>query len=70
MTFFHDLNKRLAQLAAKTEQQQIAESATAPASKTKLAESIEVAEAGPEPAPAREIGLQAPAPLAAGKVIG
>lgn len=44
MSFFYDLNKKLAALAAKTESKQITESAEAP--KSKLAESLEVAEAG------------------------
>ena len=44
MTFFYDLNKRLAALASKQDAQQIAEDAQAVAPKSKLAESIEVAE--------------------------
>ena len=46
MTFFYDLNKRLAALASKQEAQQIAEEAKVTAPKSKLAESIEVAETG------------------------
>ena len=46
MSFFYDLNKRLATLASKQDAQQIAEEAKATAPKSKLAESIEVAEAG------------------------
>ena len=50
MTFFHDLNKRLAALAAKTEQQQIAESkkaeAVAQSPLTKALNESAVAEAG------------------------
>ena len=44
MTFFYDLNKRLAALASKQDAKQIAEDAKATAPKSKLAESIEVAE--------------------------
>ena len=44
MSFFYDLNKRLAALASKQDAQQIAEEATTTAPKSKLAESIEVAE--------------------------
>ena len=46
MTFFYDLNKRLAQLASKQDSKQLAEEATVSAPKSKLVESIEVAEAG------------------------
>jgi hypothetical protein len=46
MTFFYDLNKRLADLAAKQDAKQISEDAKATAPKSKLAESIEVAETG------------------------
>jgi hypothetical protein len=46
MTFFHDLNKRLAALASKQDARQIAEDAKATAPKSKLAESMDVAEAG------------------------
>jgi hypothetical protein len=46
MTFFHDLNKRLAALADKQDAQHIAEQAKAVAPKSRLAESLEVAEAG------------------------
>jgi hypothetical protein len=45
MTFFYDLNKRLAQLAEKQDAQQVSENAKAVAPKSKLAESIDVAEA-------------------------
>ena len=44
MTFFYDLNKRLADLATKQDAQQISEDAKATAPKSKLTESIEVAE--------------------------
>jgi len=46
MTFFYDLNKRLAQLADKQDSKQLAEEAKAVAPKSKLIESMEVAEAG------------------------
>ena len=46
MTFFYDLNKRLAQLASKQDAKQISEDAKAVAPKSKLAESMDVAEAG------------------------
>jgi len=46
MTFFYDLNKRLADLASKQDATQISEDAKAVAPKSKLAESIDVAEAG------------------------
>jgi hypothetical protein len=46
MTFFYDLNKRLAQLADKQDSKQLAEEAKATAPKSKLVESMEVAEAG------------------------
>ena len=46
MTFFYDLNKRLAQLASKQDAKQITEEAKAVAPKSKLVESMEVAEAG------------------------
>lgn len=46
MTFFHDLNKRLAALASKQDAQQITEDAETVAPKSKLVESMEVAEAG------------------------
>jgi hypothetical protein len=46
MTFFYDLNKRLANLASKQDAKQIAEDAKASAPKSKLAESLDVAEAG------------------------
>jgi flagellar hook-basal body complex protein FliE len=46
MTFFYDLNKRLAQLADKHDAKQLAEEAKVSAPKSKLVESIEVAEAG------------------------
>jgi hypothetical protein len=46
MTFFHDLNKRLAALASKQDAKQLAEEAKATAPKSKLAESMDVAEAG------------------------
>jgi hypothetical protein len=44
MTFFYDLNKRLAALASKQDAEQISEDAKAVAPKSKLAESMEVAE--------------------------
>jgi hypothetical protein len=44
--FFYDLNKRLSQLAAKQDAKQITEDAKASAPKSKLVESMEVAEAG------------------------
>ena len=46
MSFFYDLNARLANLAAKQNAKQIAEDAKAVAPKSKLAESLDVAEAG------------------------
>jgi hypothetical protein len=46
MTFFYDLNKRLATLASKQDAKQINEEAKAVAPKSKLVESMEVAEAG------------------------
>jgi hypothetical protein len=46
MTFFHDLNKRMADLAKKQDATQLAEETKATAPKSKLAESLEVAEAG------------------------
>ena len=46
MTFFYDLNKRLADLAAKQDAKQISEDAKATAPKSKLEESMDVAEAG------------------------
>ena len=46
MTFFYDLNKRLAQLANKQDAKQISEDAKASEPKSKLAESMDVAEAG------------------------
>jgi hypothetical protein len=46
MTFFYDLNKRLADLASKQDAKQITEEAKAVAPKSKLVESLEVAEAG------------------------
>ena len=46
MTFFYDLNKRLATLAAKQDAKQISEDVKATAPKSKLAESLDVAEAG------------------------
>jgi hypothetical protein len=46
MTFFYDLNKRLASLASKQDAKQISEDAKATAPKSKLAESMDVAEAG------------------------
>jgi hypothetical protein len=46
MTFFYDLNKRLADLAKKQDAKQISEDAKATAPKSKLAESMDVAEAG------------------------
>jgi hypothetical protein len=45
MTFFYDLNKRLAQLADKQDAQQLAEDTKAQAPRSKLAESMGVAEA-------------------------
>lgn len=46
MTFFYDLNKRLATLASKQDAEQLAEnSVSAPQSKSKLAESMGIAEA-------------------------
>jgi hypothetical protein len=62
MTFFYDLNKRLAQLADKQEAQQLAEDAKATAPKSKLAESIEVAE--------RATGDYSAKKAAAGKDLG
>jgi hypothetical protein len=44
MTFFYDLNKRLADLAKKQDAKQLAEDAKSSAPKSKLVESIEVAE--------------------------
>ena len=44
--FFYDLNKRMATLASKQDAKQISEDVKAVASKSKLAESISVAEAG------------------------
>jgi hypothetical protein len=46
MTFFYDLNKRLAALASKQDAKQISEDAKAVEPKSRLAESLEVAEAG------------------------
>jgi hypothetical protein len=46
MTFFYDLNKRLAQLASKQDAEQISEDAKASAPKSQLAEAVDVAEAG------------------------
>ena len=46
MTFFYDLNKRMAALAGKQDAKQISEDAQAAAPKSRLAESIDVAEAG------------------------
>lgn len=46
MTFFYDLNKRLAELASKQDATQISEDAKASAPKSQLAESMDVAEAG------------------------
>jgi hypothetical protein len=46
MSFFYDLNARLAKLAAKQDAKQISEDAKATAPKSKLAESLDVAEAG------------------------
>lgn len=46
MTFFYDLNKRLADLAKKQDAEQVAEQAKATAPKSQLAESLDVAEAG------------------------
>ena len=45
MTFFYDLNKRLADLADKQDAEQITESAKAQAPRSKLTESMGVAEA-------------------------
>ena len=46
MSFFYDLNKRLAALASKQDAKQITEDAKATAPKSQLAESLDVAEAG------------------------
>ena len=46
MSFFYDLNKRLADLATKQDAKQIKEEAKAAAPKSQLAESLDVAEAG------------------------
>jgi hypothetical protein len=46
MTFFYDLNKRLAALASKQDEKQISEDAKASAPKSQLAEAVDVAEAG------------------------
>ena len=46
MTFFYDLNKRLSQLADKQDAKQLAEDVKASAPKSKLAESMDVAETG------------------------
>ena len=46
MTFFYDLNKKMAALAAKQDAKQISEESKAVAPKSKLTESMEVAEAG------------------------
>jgi hypothetical protein len=46
MTFFYDLNKRLAQLADKQDAKQISEDVKASAPKSQLAEAVDVAEAG------------------------
>jgi hypothetical protein len=46
MTFFYDLNKRLANLASKQDAKQITEDAKATAPKSQLAESLDMAEAG------------------------
>ena len=46
MSFFYDLNKRLADLATKQDAKQIKEVAKATAPRSKLAESLDVAEAG------------------------
>jgi len=46
MTFFYDLNKRLAQLASKQDAKQISEDAKVSAPKSQLAEAVDVAEAG------------------------
>jgi len=46
MSFFYDLNARLAKLASKQDAKQISEDAKATAPKSQLAESLEVAEAG------------------------
>ena len=46
MSFFYDLNKRLANLASKQDAKQISEDAKATAPKSRLAESMDMAEAG------------------------
>ena len=46
MSFFHNLNKRLADLSAKQDAKQISEDAKASAPKSQLAEAVDVAEAG------------------------
>ena len=46
MTFFYELNKRMAALADKQDSKQIAEDVKATAPKSRLAESLDVAEAG------------------------
>jgi hypothetical protein len=46
MTFFYDLNKRLAALASKQDAKQISEDAKASATKSQLAEAVDVTEAG------------------------
>jgi hypothetical protein len=46
MTFFYDLNKRLAALASKQDAEQISEDTKASAPKSQLAEAVDVAEAG------------------------
>ena len=46
MSFFYDLNKRMADLASKQDAKQIAEEVKATAPKSRLAESFDVAEAG------------------------
>ena len=46
MSFFYDLNKRMATLAAKQDAKQISEDVKASAPKSRLAESLDVAEAG------------------------
>jgi hypothetical protein len=46
MTFFYDLNKRLAALASKQDAEQLSENAKASAPKSQLAEAVDVAEAG------------------------
>jgi hypothetical protein len=46
MSFFYDLNARMAKLAAKQDAKQISEDVKASAPKSKLAESLDVAEAG------------------------